>query len=90
MPNSDEEAPCDVEEAPRFTKEVLALAGSVYGWDEIKETIELDVARDPFQVPMIPGTNLRAIALRTVPPRTIYFSIRGEPGNCVVVLESIV
>lgn len=90
MPNGHKGAPCDVEETERFSNEVLKLAGNVERWDEIKETIELDLARNPFLVPIIPGTNLRAITLPTVPPRTIYFSIRGEKGNCVIVLESIV
>lgn len=44
-------------------------------WDEIKRTFDLDVARNPYAFPIIPSTQLRAVGLNTVPPRTVYFWI---------------
>jgi len=47
----------------------------VKNWDEIKQTFDLDVAKNPYAFPAIPGTELRAIGLSTVPQHTVYFWI---------------
>ena len=45
--------PFDVVETDRFTAQAVALAGSIERWDEIKETIDLDLARNPTIFPEI-------------------------------------
>jgi len=67
--------PFKVKETRKFLSHVKALVGSFQRWDEIKETIDLDIARNPNIFEKVPGTELRAVNLATDPPRTLYFTI---------------
>lgn len=70
---------------PRFsvreTTLFLIQLSAVYDlrrWDEIKRAFDLDVARNPYAFPAVPGTGLRAVGLNTIPTRTVYFWIHED------------
>ncbi len=64
-----------VEESEGFLASISNIIGSVRRWDEIKETIDLDLARDPYVGQEIPGTALRAVTILSQPPLTLYYSV---------------
>lgn len=72
-PSSD--PPYGVIESERFTEKAARLAGSIKRWDEIKEALDLHLARNPTLFPEIAGTGLRAVQLATIPSRTVYFTV---------------
>jgi hypothetical protein len=84
----DNHPPYKVKETKRFLSHVKELMGNFKRWDEIKETIDLDIARNPNIFEKIPGTNLRAVNLATDPPRTLYFTVNEAQET--IVLEDLI
>ncbi len=84
----DNPPPFKVKEAERFLAHVKELIGSFQRWDEIKQTIDLDIARNPNVFEKIPGTNLRAVSLSTDPPRTLYFTV--DEAQEAIILEDLI
>ncbi len=67
--------PFQVIESADFTHQAEIVLGNFWAWEHIKETFDLDVARDPYAFEQIEGTSYRAVRLNTDPPRTVYFTI---------------
>lgn len=72
--------PFAVREHPRFTAKVAEVLGDFWAWEDIKATLDLDVAIDPMAFPLIPETDLRAVQLNTDPPHAVYFTVHPEGG----------
>lgn len=72
--------PYRVVESKTFSRQVRAAFGSYKRWDEISETLTLDVARFPKRVSVVPGTQLRAIRLET--GHAVYFTV-DDDAQCV-------
>jgi hypothetical protein len=80
--------PYCIVETPQFEEDVRQCMGNFLRWDEVKETIDLDLARKPHLFEQIPGTKYRAVTLPTEPLRTLYFSI--DDKNEKVILERLI
>ncbi|HXN05590.1 MAG TPA: hypothetical protein VN944_00835 [Nitrospiria bacterium] len=65
-------------EGNNFSQQLPLFIESIKKWDEIKSSIDLDLARNPFLARKIPNTELYVLTLRTNPPLTIYFSIERD------------
>jgi hypothetical protein len=71
----------EIAETDVFLKQVSILIGSIKRWDEIKETIDLELAsdplftRDPALLNRVPGTTLYGITIRCFPPLTLFYSV---------------
>lgn len=61
-----------------FLAHVQRILGSVQRWDEIKESIDLDLVRDPYIGHLVPGTYVHAVAIRSNPPLTLYYHINEQ------------
>jgi hypothetical protein len=75
-------------ETPQFQEDVKKYMGNFRRWDEVKETIDLDLARKPHLFEQIPETQYRAVTLQTKPLRTLYFSV--DDGNEKVILGRLI
>ncbi|MCC6488235.1 MAG: hypothetical protein IT364_12115 [Candidatus Hydrogenedentes bacterium] len=83
-----ERKPYGVVESDRFTAHLSFMLPVVFArWEEIKETLDLDLALSPRAFEAIPGTGLYAVGLRTNPALTVYFSVDDEKE--LIVLEDI-
>lgn len=87
MPDSQSK-PFKVKETKRFSQDVIKCMSNFKRWDEIKETIDLDLARNPTLFEQIPGTEYRAVTLSTTPMRTLYFSV--DSNSETVILERLI
>jgi hypothetical protein len=71
----------DIEETERFLEQVQGLIGSVKEWDDIKATIDCDLARDPLftkdprLLNRIPGTDLYGLTIKCYPPLTLFYTV---------------
>jgi hypothetical protein len=65
-------------ETAEFQERAAAFTGSIERWDDIKATIDLDLARDPHIGKPIPGTRLYAQRIETYPPLTVYYTIDDD------------
>ena len=74
----------EIEETPEFLAQAERLIGSVRQWDEIKQTIDLDLARDPLftkdptLLNRIPGTDLYGITICCFPPLTLFYTVNEQ------------
>jgi hypothetical protein len=82
---SDE--PYQIRESDRFTRQAEFELVDIRRWDEIKETLDLFIARNPLSFERVPGTSLYAVGLSTIPPLTLYFSVNS--ADHVVTYEGI-
>jgi hypothetical protein len=73
-------------ETEEFLNTLRLYFPSAKRWDEIKETIDLDLAKNPTIAHKIHGTYLYAIPLSTNPPLTIYYSVDSKKQT-VTLLE---
>lgn len=64
-----------VTESEEFLGQAAGLLGSQRAWDDIKESFDEDVSRDPYLGERIAGTHLYALATNTWPQWTIYYTI---------------
>lgn len=80
--------PYRVVETPQFQEDVKRCMGNFQRWDEVKETMDLDLARKPQLFEPIPGTKYQAVTLQTKPLRTLYFSFDDE--NETVTFERLI
>lgn len=70
--------PYGVSEPEEFQRQVAELFSTFPEWDEVKQAIDLDLARDPdsFEfIGMYEGQAWRAVTLLTRPPTTLVFSV---------------
>lgn len=86
MPNPFQGA-FEVVESKRFRQDVRSIMRGFRRWDEIKHTVDLDIARNPEAFEEIPGTGLHAVTLSTSPPRTLYFTVDNEAEK--ITLEAL-
>lgn len=70
--------PYTVKETDYFVKQVVLLTGEIEAWDEIKETIDLDLARNPRAGQEIPETELYAVTILSEPSLTVYYTVDDE------------
>jgi hypothetical protein len=59
-----------------FDQQAEEWAGSLERWDEVWFAYDYILAQNPFLGEPVPGTNLRALHLRIIPPPTVYYEIR--------------
>jgi hypothetical protein len=76
-----------IRETDRFEAHVFAEFANLARWEEIKETLDLYIARDPLAFESVPGTELRAVGISTNPPMAVYFSV--DTVERVVTYEGI-
>ena len=73
--------PCGVVESDRFMSMVESHFPNLRDWDEIKNTVDYDIARFPEAFELIPGTpSWRGVTLLTDPPLTLCFRYDGDAG----------
>ncbi len=72
-------------ESEEFLERAAAFAGSFERWDEIKQTIDLDLARDPYVGQAVPGTLLYAVQIEIWPPLTLYYTINDETREMTLI-----
>jgi hypothetical protein len=70
--------PFGVRETRRFTDKAAKLLGGLRAWEDIKATLDYDVARDPTSFLRIPETDLYAVQLNTDPPHVVYFTVHED------------
>ena len=58
-----------------FDQQVVQWAGSMEHWDEIWFNFDHELVEHPYIGIPIPNTYLRALALGTNPPLTVYYHI---------------
>ena len=79
-------SPYTVKETDYFIEQVGFLVHEIRRWDEIKETIDLDLARNPHEAGhQIPETALYAITLLSEPPLTLYYAVDDDEGVVTLV-----
>ena len=81
----DSDNPYIVKETHYFIQQVGFLTETIEAWDEIKETIDLDLARNPRAGQRIPKTQLYAVTVLSDPPLTVYYAIDDESKTIVLV-----
>lgn len=79
--------PYIVKETDYFVEQVELLTGEIEAWDEIKETIDLDLARNPRAGQEIPETELYAVTTLSKPSLTVYYTVDDE--NEIVTLVEV-
>lgn len=67
--------PYIVKETRYFLEQVELLVSKIEKWDEIKASIDLDLARNPRAGMPIPETQLYAVTVLSEPPLTVYYTI---------------
>ena len=82
-----ERAPYKVKYSTLFEQDLARILGDFSRWEEIAEMIELDLARNPQEAELIPGTSWRAVVLLTTPPTTLCIS--ADDDSETVVLERL-
>jgi hypothetical protein len=70
--------PFTLKESDRFVRQAEFELGDISRWDEIKEVLDLYVARDPLRFERVTGTNLYAVGISTIPRLTVFFSVDLE------------
>lgn len=81
-------SPYVVKETDYFVEQVRLLTGQIEVWDEIKETIDLDLARNPKAAGQkIPETQLYAITTLTDPSLTVYYTF-DDDNEIVTLVEA--
>lgn len=73
--------PYEIVESASFLEQVQELMGSFERWDEIRETIDIEIASNPTRFPQIHGTPIRAVGLATPSPKTLYFMVDNSVVN---------
>lgn len=76
--NSRHRVPYDLAEWPEFQDAAIRVFGSVELWDEIKEFIEIYIAREPRIGERVPGTSVYAWTIPINPYCTILYTIENE------------
>ena len=64
--------PYIVKETRYFLEQVELLVSKIEKWDEIKASIDLDLARNPRAGMPIPETRLYAVTILSEPPLIVY------------------
>ncbi len=82
---SSSNRPYTVKETHYFIEQVEFLTETIEVWDEIKETIDLDLARKPRSGRRIPETQLYAVTVLSDPPLTVYYTIDDETETITLV-----
>jgi hypothetical protein len=67
-----------VVETDQFLERAAAFFGGFERWDEIKETIDFDLARNPHVGQPVLGTELYAVQINIWPPTTLYYAIDDD------------
>jgi hypothetical protein len=68
----------NVTESTEFQERSAAFAGTPQQWDEIKETIDQDLAKNPYEGFKVPNSSLWTIQIDIWPPLTVYYTIDDE------------
>lgn len=79
--------PYIVKETRYFLEQVELLVSKIEKWDEIKASIDLDLARNPRAGMPIPETQLYAVTILSEPPLIVYYTI--DYGSQVLTLVEV-
>lgn len=79
--------PYIVKETRYFLEQVELLVSKIEKWDEIKASIDLDLARNPRAGMPIPETQLYAVTILSEPPLTVYYTI--DYGSQILTLVEV-
>jgi hypothetical protein len=82
-----ERRPYRVVESERFTYEAEQAFGDFWAWEKLKNDLDLALANRPEVFPLIFGTSVRAVAVKTDPPHAIYY--RVDPNCEEVIYEAV-
>ena len=83
----DSDPPYCIVESPTFESQFTGLVNNPKLRDDLKNTFDLDLARNPSAFQRIPGTKLRAVTIACSPPLTVYFTV--DKKNRRVTLQEI-
>jgi len=64
-----------VVETEEFLNDVSEFMEGFERWDEIKEALDIFLARSPTDFPRVPQTDYYAVSIPSKPPRTVYFTV---------------
>jgi len=73
-----DQPPYVVIESQKFLRKARRISGSFQRWDEVKRTIDLDLARNPHIFQKIPGHELYGVIIPLDPPRVLYFTVNDQ------------
>jgi hypothetical protein len=73
-----DQLPYGVVESAKFLRKAQKISGSCVQWDEVKRTIDLDLARNPHIFQEIPGHKLYGVIIPLSPPRVLYFTVDDQ------------
>ena len=76
-------------EEPSYAHQLLRLVADPRLRDDIQQSFDLDIARNPYECEEIPFTKIRAITIACIPLLTIYFRIDDEDGERVIYLIDV-
>lgn len=79
--------PYIVKETRYFLEQVELLVSKIEKWDEIKASIDLDLARNPRAGMPIPETQLYAVTILSEPPLIVYYTI--DYGSQILTLVEV-
>lgn len=79
--------PYIVKETRYFLEQVELLVSKIERWDEIKASIDLDLARNPRAGMPIPETQLYAVTILSEPPLIVYYTI--DYGSQILTLVEV-
>jgi len=71
----------EIIEHPEFLVQASNLTGSIRNWDEIKNTIDNDLAREPHAGELLSGTRLYGVSIASNPPLTLYYTVDDVKGT---------
>ena len=78
--------PYQVIESDEYAEQLGDLISDPKLRDELQQTFDLDLSRDPSIFQVVPGTKLRAVTLACAPPLTLFFSIDARK-RIIMLLE---
>ncbi len=77
--------PFSIIEDDEFLAQARRVSGSIRAWDEIREFIDLYIARDPIEAGhKIPGTSLYVIKLNSIPPHILLYEVDVRRGRIIL------
>jgi hypothetical protein len=80
--------PTIIIEADGFTEKAITIFGPYSKWEEIKDFIDIYIARDPRGAgKLVPGTTVYRLKLNTTPSTLIYYHVDAANEDRVTLLE---
>jgi hypothetical protein len=78
--------PFQVIESEEYAEQLGELVADPRLRDDLQQTFDLDLSRNPSLFQIVPGTQLRAVTLACVTPLTLFFSVDWKK-RIIILLE---